>query len=327
MPRRPLPSESQSLGSLIFGPLAPEHQKVCVQRSWITCLCSKWRGIKNRGPSTVLQILRALATASGSSGREADSLHKDASCVHCVAHLAQADPFPRGTKFLAFDFALSISAMVSNQDFGPYVGVRIGEAKNPGPTAYGSHRTRKNREAGENDDDSPSSLSAIFDGDFKQQIMVMIKTMVMDAIKKAITSMYGTTALPSNFGQSNSGCGKAATPTSSQDETGPLMKLYQAKEKDSKMLLLLIQTMDTRRAKASAGTARRTPTMRRTSMASPRQGNNASCLKKPQRPLHLRKRKAKERPRARQAILLIPSGLKLTMEGSTFRLVLRQGLL
>ena len=141
--------------------------------------------------------------------------------MHCVAHSAQADPFPRGTKFLTFDFALSISAIVSNQDFGPYVGVRIGEAKNPGPTAYGSHRTRKNREAGEDDDDPPPSLPAIFDGDFKQQIMVMIKAMVMDATKEAINSMFGTTALPSNFGQGSSGCGKAATPTSSQDETGP----------------------------------------------------------------------------------------------------------
>ena len=111
--------------------------------------------------------------------------------------------------------------MFSNQDFDPFAGIRVGEAKNPGPSAYGSYRTRKNRENGQDEDNPEPSLPAFFDGDFKQQIMAMIKTMVMDAIKEAISSMFGTTALPTNFGQFSSGCGKAATPASSQDETSP----------------------------------------------------------------------------------------------------------
>ena len=86
------------------------------------------------------------------------------------------------------------------------VGARIGEASNPGPGAYGSHRIALRREG----EEQHQAGLGMFGEDFKKSLMNMIQTLVQQAVQEAPSSLFGGQSKAQNV-PASACCGEAST--------------------------------------------------------------------------------------------------------------------
>ena len=124
--------------------------------------------------------------------REDISIHEDAPCAFARLADADYDCGGRGAKFLL----VICDSWFDSGQHSQLLGVRIGEAKNPGPSPWGSYvtrRKRKRKSTGQATSVAAGApgISALFGQGFQQQVMQMMQSMMEAMMGKMMESFFG----------------------------------------------------------------------------------------------------------------------------------------